>query len=337
MGAIAKMVNGGSNIIEPSNIQAVPITDDSGTTVMLRPEDVGLFVQGAGNVSKAEIAAFFVRCATWQVNPYKSEAYLIKYGSQPASIVIAEKVFEQRADRQPGYQGMEYGVIYTDKNGDEHKRPGKRINKSAGETLVGAYASVKRDGREPYYTEIGLDEYVQEHRDKSGRMVPNQNWATKPATMLTKCVKAAALRDAYPNAFSGMYVENEMQTEPVQVEATSEPVVEETEARVAKASQEAAEATASHEIPTLPIDSKATVTEDQQNTIMAMCKAVADATGKKSAELMTALLKSKAVSGAGYDGSGEMTEGQANACINVLYRWGAKAGIDFESGEVTNA
>lgn len=316
MGAISKAVEHRGTVIEPSKIEAVPITDANGNTVMLRAEDAALFVHGnVSDVTKGELAAFFIRCSLWKVDPYKDEAYIIKYGSRnPATIVIAEKVLEMRADQQPGYQGMDYGVVYEDAEGVEHKRKGKRINTRAGERIVGAWAEVYRDGRRPTYTEIAFDEYAQYHYDKnSGGQVLNTNWASKPGVMLTKCVKASALREAFPNAFEGMYVEGEVaKAEPVEVESRSEPV---------EAPPQPSEGTLGQEGQGT---SEGGYTDGQQG-VMAKVQELAELKGTKAMNVMNGLLRSKSVQASGYPGTGEMTDDQTRVMMRQLDAWIDKA------------
>ena len=320
MGTIAKITSQqATQVIEPSKIDAVPITTADGAKVMIRAEDLPLFVEGAGNVSQKELVSFMMLCRVWNVNPYLKEAYLIKYGNSPASMIVAEKVYEQRADAMPGYRGMKYGVIYEDADGTEHKREGKRVNKRRGEVLVGAWAEVFREGRENSYTEIDLDEYVGKKKDGT----INSQWSGKPATMLCKCVKAAALRDAYPNAFAGMYIAEEMGaagTE-TEVEAIVEGVQE---------TGQVAEGAAPIEYDTTATGE---CTPEQQNEITELCGKLAQLRGVSNAKMMSALIQSKAVKDAGYDGSEAMTVGQANACILQLSKWLEKA-VDPETGEV---
>lgn len=308
-----------AQVIEPSKIKAVPITTAGGSTVMIRAEDLPLFVEGAGSVSQKEIVSFMMMCQVWNVNPYMKEAYLIKYGSSPASMIVAEKVYEQRADSQPGYRGMKYGVIFEDADGNEQKREGKRINKRRGEVLVGAWAEVYREGRETTYTEIDFDEYVGKKKDGT----VNSQWAGKPATMLCKCVKAAALRDAYPNAFAGMYIAEEMGAAGSETEV--EAIVEDMQE-----TGQVAEGAAPIEYDTTATGE---CTPEQQNEITELCGKLAGLRGVSNAKMMSALIKSKAVRDAGYDGSEVMTAGQANACLKQLDAWMKKA-VDPETGEV---
>ena len=315
--AIAKQQQ--TTVIEPSKIDAVPITTADGAKVMIRAEDLPLFVEGAGSVSQKEIVSFMMMCRVWNVNPYLKEAYLIKYGSSPASMIVAEKVYEQRADSQPGYKGMKYGVIFEDANGNEQKREGKRINKRRGEVLVGAWAEVYREGRETTYTEIDFDEYAGKKKDGS----LNSQWSTKPATMLCKCVKAAALRDAYPNAFAGMYIAEEMGAAGSETEV--EAIVEDV--------QETGKVAESAEPIEYDTTAEGEATAEQQNDITRLCGQLAELRGVSNAKMMAALIKSKAVKDAGYDGSEAMTVGQANACILQLSKWLEKA-VDPETGEV---
>lgn len=72
-------------------------------------------------------------------------------------------------------------------------------------------------------------EYVGRKRDGT----PNRMWASMPANQLSKCAEALALRKAYPQDLSGVYMHEEMQQAgndlpdaPVTPEATSAALVE---------------------------------------------------------------------------------------------------------------
>ena len=79
--------------------------------------------------------------------------------------------------------------------------------------------------KEPVHASVSLPEY------NTGKSI----WKTKPGTMIRKVAKCQALREAFPNAYAGLYAAAEMgiadetlPTEPVQ--ETSEAVVVQPEA-----------------------------------------------------------------------------------------------------------
>ena len=50
-------------------------------------------VSGNGNVTDQEILMFMELCKVQKLNPFTREAYLIKFGSSPANIVVGKDVF----------------------------------------------------------------------------------------------------------------------------------------------------------------------------------------------------------------------------------------------------
>lgn len=158
----------------------------------------------AERVTTQEVVMFMNLCKFQHLNPFLREAYLIKYGSQPATMVTGKAAFEKRAARCSAYAGFEAGVVVYD---GEHLdyRPGALV--LPGEQLVGGWADVFVKGYErPVRAVVSLEEYI--GRKKDGTV--NGQWASKPATMIRKVAKIQALREAFPEDFQGMYSAEEM-------------------------------------------------------------------------------------------------------------------------------
>ena len=69
--------------------------------VKLSPQIVrNYLVNGsAETVTEQEIVMFMQLCRCQHLNPFLREAYLIKYGNQPATIVTGKTALEERAAR----------------------------------------------------------------------------------------------------------------------------------------------------------------------------------------------------------------------------------------------
>jgi hypothetical protein len=50
-------------------------------------------VSGSGKVSDQEVMMFIALCKFQKLNPFLREAYLIKFGSSPATMVVGKEVF----------------------------------------------------------------------------------------------------------------------------------------------------------------------------------------------------------------------------------------------------
>ena len=186
----------------------VEFTDARGDNVTLSPDIVKRFITGDnGTVTPAEYKFFAELCKARHLNPFLREAYCIKYGTQPATIVVSKDVYLQRADSFPDYDGKSSGVIIENaRTGETIEREGCFYNPKT-EVLLGAWCRVFRKGRsKPEYMSVALSEA--EQRTKTGEL--NSNWAKQPATMCEKVAVVRALRAAFPQEFAQMYIVNEM-------------------------------------------------------------------------------------------------------------------------------
>jgi len=174
------------------------------------------------NVTESEIMYFMKLCKARGLNPYIRDAYLIKYGNQPAAIIVAKDAVEKRAIQNPKYDGKEVGIYVENKDtGELIKREGSILRKNK-EELVGAWCTVyRKDWKYPITKEVNFDEYIQKKKDGT----PNTNWENRPVTMITKVAIVQALREAFIEELSGMYEaeemgvnESELDNTPIQVD-----------------------------------------------------------------------------------------------------------------------
>lgn len=157
------------------------------------------------NVTEQEMMLFMSLCKYQGLNPFVRDAYLIKYGSQPATIVVGKGALEKRAQRCECFRGFEAGIIVRTEDGHIENRTGTFYLPE--EELVGGWAKVYVEGySHPVEAAVSMQEYLGKKKDGS----VNSQWATKPATMIRKVAKAQALREAFPEDMQGMYVAEEM-------------------------------------------------------------------------------------------------------------------------------
>ena len=177
-------------------------------------------VSGGGDVTDEEVGMFLNLCRFQHLNPFLREAYLIKYGNQPASVVVSKEAVAKRAMRNPAYAGQQAGVVLLTRDGQIEYRKGSMVLPDR-ETLVGGWAKVYVKGYEvPIEAAVSLDEYIGLKNDGS----PNGQWARKPGTMIRKTALAQALREAFPADLGGMYTTEETGTD-FDETAESTPVV----------------------------------------------------------------------------------------------------------------
>lgn len=182
------------------------IYDVGGQQVKLSPQIIkNYLVNGGGNVSDQEVVMFLNLCRYQKLNPFLREAYLIKYGNQPATMVTGKDAIIKRATRNDKYAGSVAGIIVINLNGEIEKRIGTFYLEN--ETLVGGWAKVFVKGYEqPIENEVSLNEYI--GTKSTGEI--NSQWSKKPATMIRKVALVQALREAFPEDLQGMYEAEEM-------------------------------------------------------------------------------------------------------------------------------
>lgn len=175
----------------------------AGAKVELTPEVVRDYLVSGNKerVTMQEIVMFMNLCKYSGLNPWQKEAYCIKYGNEPATMVVGKEAFMKRAESHAAYDGYQAGIIVYDQESEKiTRRPGSfRLH---GEEIVGGYAEVwRKDKQHSFVSEVSFEEYA--GRKKDGSL--NAQWAKKPATMIRKVALVQALREAFPTTFGGMY------------------------------------------------------------------------------------------------------------------------------------
>ena len=193
---------------ETKNELAV-VYEVDGNEIKLTPSIVQNYIVGNdAQITMPEFKFFTELCKARKLNPFLKEAYCIKFGNQPAQIVVGKDAVLKRAIRNPMYDGMESGIIVLNANGEVIERKGTfRLNT---ETLVGGWATVyRKNWSHPIYCSVSFDEVSQKTKD--GRL--NSNWVSKGATMVEKVAKVRALRETFIEDLGGMYEAEEMGVE----------------------------------------------------------------------------------------------------------------------------
>ena len=181
-------------------------------------------------ISTDEFLLFVEQCKRTGLDPLLKEAFCVprrqNVGSRERPQWVARHEFQPsetgmlaRAERFPDFGGVQASAVY---GGDEilidagrgevvHRfNPCKRTG-----ALVGAWARVVRAGKLPVVVWLSFEGYAQ----------ATSLWAKIPTTMLEKCARVAVLRKAYPEAFGGLYIREEMEesTTPTAVEPRALP------------------------------------------------------------------------------------------------------------------
>lgn len=145
-----------------------------------------------------EIFMFLKLCEHRKLNPFIKEAYLIKYGDKPATLVVSKDSFTKKAEDHPQFDGFEAGVVVETDAGIIQK-PGTLVH--AGEQIIGGWAKVyRKDCKVPFFAEVSMSEY------NTGMA----SWKKIPGTMIRKVALVQALREAFPSDLGGCYDSAEM-------------------------------------------------------------------------------------------------------------------------------
>lgn len=177
-----------------------------GNKVILTPSVVQKYIVGTDSpITIQEFKFFSELCKARGLNPFLKEAYCIKYGNQPAQIVVGKDAIIKRAVLNPEFDGIESGVIVI-KDDNITERKGCFV--APNENLVGGWAKVyRKNWTHPTYCSVGLEEVAS--RKKDGSL--NSMWASKPATMVEKVAKVRALRETFIENLGGLYDADEVE------------------------------------------------------------------------------------------------------------------------------
>lgn len=188
------------------NALSVVKYDAGGVEIKLEPETVkNYLVRGNGKVTDQEVLFFIRTCQAQKLNPLVyGEVYLIKFGNEPAQLVIGKETYMKRAFKNPKYSGMKSGIVVQ--RGEEIiQKEGTCLYPS--ETLLGGWCRVYHElnGKETEtFKEVSLAEYQKFKDDK-----PMANWGSKPCTMIEKVAVSQAVRAAFPDDYQGLYTAEE--------------------------------------------------------------------------------------------------------------------------------
>ena len=200
---------------EETSLVAILSDGDKGKlTYNVNGQDVALsygivrqfLTRGEGGVTDAEIVQFISLCKFNQLNPFLGEAYLVKYGNSPASMITSKEALMKRAESSEQYDGFQAGVIVM-RNNEPVEVEGSFILPT--DQLLGGWCKVfRKDRKVPVVSRVSFQEFSK-----------NQStWKTMPATMIRKVAEAQAFREAFPVNLGGMYIAEEqtpdIQTQP---------------------------------------------------------------------------------------------------------------------------
>ena len=141
--------------------------EDTGIT----PTDVKKYI--CSRATDKEIELFLITCKLHNLNPLKREAYLIKYGSDPAQTVVGYETYLKRAEATDLLDGWKCEMVAEN---------------------VARVEIYRKDRKYPFTWEV-----VQEEFDKGRAM-----WKSMPKHMLKKVAISQGFRLCFPEQLGGM-------------------------------------------------------------------------------------------------------------------------------------
>lgn len=194
--------------------ELVKYEDVRGVSISLTPAIVRQRL--CPNASDQELFMFLRLCEGQRLNPWLREAYLVKYGNAPATLIVGWQVFLTRAEANPYFDGY-HAEVYDAAGVPFRGLDGQAINHATAKIY-------RKDRKYPTVVTVLFSEYCV--RNAQGH--PQASWAKIPATMIRKVALEQGLRETFTKEFAGMYGPEEMRItshlpeEPVIIDA--EPV-----------------------------------------------------------------------------------------------------------------
>lgn len=154
---------------------------------MLSVADVKKFI--APNASEKELFMFMNIAKSYGLNPFKREIHFVKYGTNPASVIVGYESYIKRAEQTGKLDGWKVWIA-------DMGKPEER-----------AIIEIRRkDFSQPFVWEV----YRKEFDSKQA------NWNRMPSFMLKKVAIAQGFRLAFPSEIGGMpYIPEELPVEKV--------------------------------------------------------------------------------------------------------------------------
>lgn len=171
---------------------------------------------GLADAGDGDRAVFLHVCQRTGLDPFARQIYMIARrekvpGSQNQwrnrwtiqTGIDGFRVNRDRAEKKAGMRGVLGRAVFYDPEGNEHKA---WLHPRPPVACEITYTVRDRDGSAtPYTSVLRFTEYAQVSGD--GNLIAQ--WKDKPAHMLEKCTEADVYRKAFPQDFSGIYLEDE--------------------------------------------------------------------------------------------------------------------------------
>lgn len=199
---------------------------------LLSAKIVRQYLDPSGKANDEELAYFIATCKERNLNPFTKEVYFIKYGTNPAQVVVSKDAFMKRAEQNSNFDGFEAGIVVESADGEIKHLTGTIHSKD--DILLGGWAKVyRKDRRFPIEVDADFKAY------NTGKSM----WSKMPALMIRKVALVSAMREAFSENVGGLYTADEMeQSQPIDVtpRESKEEVIERKQVQIEQMKQEQA-------------------------------------------------------------------------------------------------
>ena len=177
--------------------------------------------KGNGVVSDQDLVQFISICKYNQLNPFLNEAYLVKYGTSPAQMVVSKEALMKRAEVCPNYDGFRAGIIVIR---DKQPVDIEGCYMLPDDIITGGWAEVYRSDRKfPIVARVMLSEYDRKQ----------STWVTMKSTMIRKVALVQALRESFPTQLGAMYTAEEQRiiedVDFTEIRSSKQPIIQQTD------------------------------------------------------------------------------------------------------------
>jgi len=193
----------------------VKYKSESGEEVSLSVDIIKRYLVSGdpSKVTDQEVMMFLKLCQYQKLNPFLNEAYLVKFGNEPAQIIVGKDVFMRRLSNSPLVEGYQAGIIVRKKGSDEVQYRNGTFYVPGEEQLLGGWSKIWRKGwKEPVEHSVSLHEYIKLHANNQ----PKAAWK-KAATQIRKVALVQNAREVVPD-LRQLYVPEEMQVDEEQLQ-----------------------------------------------------------------------------------------------------------------------
>lgn len=203
----------------------------------------------AADTTDDEFNLFVSYCQSLKLDPRRKQIYALVYNKDKPSkrrmsIIVAIDGFRSIAARSGCYRPDEGEPVYEfDEQAKSDENP-LGLVKATVKVWQFAHGSWHPATAVAYWDEYAPIEDEKKWDDgarsyvKTGKRAPAGKWASMPRLMLAKVAEALALRKAWPDDFSGVYAEEEMDKARIidmtPSEAVQEAEIEDRQARIGK-------------------------------------------------------------------------------------------------------